>query len=147
MQLKNWARIILCGFVVGVVWYLLSALSLSFIAQDFLATVQEGGPHARWGGAVFFGIDIVMGVWAIWLYSTIAPRYGGGVKAVAIAGLGWWAMKSLQSAKWVGLGFAPVGGVAVALATTLISMVVALGMGAWLFQRVEMPAAKGISAT
>lgn len=135
MHFTNCVRIILCGFVVGVTWFALCALSLSFLAQDFLAVVQEGGAHTRWGGGYFFGVDLMMGMWAMWLYSAIAPRYGEGPKAVVIAGLAFWVIKSLQSFKWMALGFAPGVVVLVPLATTLISIFVALGIGAWLYEK------------
>src|SRR6058998_2509681 len=57
--------------------------------------------------------------------SAIAPKYGAGPTTAAIGGLAWWAIKSLQSAKWVGLGFVPQGVVLVPLATTLIAILVA----------------------
>ncbi len=147
MQAKNWVRIALCGWVVGVVYFLLAALSIPFMTQDFLTLVKEGGPHSPWGGGVSFGIDLMMGIWTMWLYSAIAPRYGSGVKTAAIAGVAWWAMKSLQSAKWAGLGFLPlsVGPVLLPLAITLIYMVVASEIGAWLYEKVEMPGAKRLS--
>ena len=140
----SWVRIVLCGYVAGVVCYLLSALSLPLFAQDFLTFMQRGGPHTRWDGVFFFGIDLMMGIWAMWLYSVITPRYGAGPKTAAIAGLAWWTIKSLQSAKWVGLGFVPEGIVLVPLATSLITIVVASGIGAWLYEKVEMSAAKAL---
>lgn len=139
MRSANWLRIILCGFVAGVVWYVLSGLSMSLLAEEFLAFTESGGPHSRWPGALFFAIDIAMGIWAIWLFSAIAPRYGEGLKASAIAGLAWWIIKSLQSAKWVGLGFAPGNLVVVPLGATLVAILIATGVGAWLYQRVDLP--------
>jgi hypothetical protein len=45
-----------------------------------------------------------MGVWAVWLYSAIVPKYGAKLTTVAMAGAAWWILKTLQSAKWAGLG-------------------------------------------
>jgi hypothetical protein len=73
------------------------------------------------GGAFLLAVDLMMGIWAMWLYSAIAPRYGAGPKTAAIAGVAWWTIKSLQSAKWAGLGFVPPGVVLVPLGTSLIS--------------------------
>ena len=86
------------------------------MAQDFMAVVETGDPHTRWGGGIYFGIDLMMGIWTMWLYSAIAPRYGAEAKAAAIAGIAWWAIKSLQSE-----------------------------IGAWLYQKVEMRAPTGRS--
>jgi hypothetical protein len=73
-----------------------------------------------------------MGIWAMWLYSAIAPRYGARPTTALIAGVAWWTIKSLQSAKWAGLGFVAPGVVLIPLATTLVAVVVATVVGAWL---------------
>ena len=146
MRGTNWFRVVLCGFVAGVVWYLLSALSLALFAQDFLVLVQNGGPYPRSGGVFFFVIDLMMGIWAVWLYSAIAPRYGARPRTAAIAGVAWWLIKSLQSAKWVGLGLLPQGVALIPLATTLVAVLVASALGAWLYDRVDRPVAKRLVA-
>ena len=152
MRGTNWIRLVLCGFVAGVVSYLVTAVFLFLFAPDFVASVQRSAPYSRysrWGGEFFFGVDIVMGIWAIWLYSAIAPRYGARPTTAAIAGVAWWTIKSLQSAKWAGLGFVPPGVVVlIALAAmSLIAAVVASAVGAWLYDRVDRPAATGVPAT
>ena len=149
MRGTNWIRLVLCGFVAGVVSYLVTAVFLSLFSPDFVASVQRSAPSSRWGGEFFFGVDIVMGIWAIWLYSAIVPRYGARPTTAAIAGVAWWTIKSLQSAKWAGLGFVPPGVVVlIALAAmSLIAAVVASVVGAWLYDRVDRPAAKGVPPT
>ena len=142
----DWIRVVLCGVVAGVVWYLLSALSLSLFAQDLVAIVERGGSYPRLGGAFFFVVDLMMGIWAIWLYSAIAPRYGNGPKTAAIVGVAWWTIKSLQSAKWAGLGFLPRGAALIPLATTLVAVLVASVLGAWLYDRVDRPVSKELGA-
>lgn len=136
MHGTNWLRIILSGVVAGIVWFLLCAAILFLFAQDFLASLQGTAPHPPMGGAFFFALDLMMGIWAMWLYSAIAPRYGAGAKTAAIAGVAWWTIKSLQSAKWAGLGFVPREVVLVPLATTLIAAVTASLVGAWVYRKV-----------
>ena len=142
MRNTNLMRIVLCGFVAGVVWFALSSAFLSIFAQDLLAVVQRDGPYPKRSGAFFFAVDLLMGVWAVWLYSAISPKYGAGPKTAAIAGVAWWTIKSLQSAKWAGLGFVQPGVVLVPLATTLIAALVAAVVGGWLYQRTEVSTAK-----
>ena len=137
MRGTNWIRVVLCGCIAGVVWYLLSALFLSLFAQDLLTFVQRGGPYPRWGGPMFFAIDLMMGIWAMWLYSAIAPQYGARPTTAAVAGVAWWTIKSLQSAKWAGIGFIPQQVVLIPLATTLVAVIVASLVGAWLYDRVD----------
>ena len=143
----NSIRVLLCGFVAGVVWYLLSALFLSLFAEDLVTFVKRGGAYPRWDGGVFFVIDLMMGIWAVWLYSAIAPRYGAGSRTATLVGVAWWIIKSLQSAKWVGIGFIPQELVLIPLATTLVAAVVASVAATWIFDRVDRPAAKELPAT
>ena len=144
----NWIRIGLCGLVAGVVSNLLSAVVLSFAAPDFLASVQRSAPHPPVGGQFFFAVDLAMGIWAVWLYSAIAPRYGTQLTTAAIAGVSWWILKTLQSAKWAGLGFVDLGPALLPLgAATLIVTIVAAMAGAWLYRRVNEPSPRNIRPT
>lgn len=147
MESPNWVRITLCGFVAGVTWYLLSVTCLAIFATDFVASVQRTAPHPAQGGAFFFAVDVLMGVWAVWLYSAIAPKYGARLTTMAVTGVAWWVLKTLQSSKWAGLGFVTLGadlfllGVAT-LGATLVASVV----GAWLYAKVS-PGPRDLAAT
>jgi hypothetical protein len=123
-----------------VVWYLLSALLLSLFAQELLVFVERGGSYPRLGGAFFFVVDLLMGIWAMWLYAAIAPRYGPGLKTAAITGVAWWTIKTLQSVKWAGLGLIPGKAAFMPLATTLVAVLAASELGAWLYERTDGPA-------
>jgi hypothetical protein len=144
----EWIRLVLCGFVAGVVWNLVSVVFLALFAPDFVTSVQSIAPHPPRGGEFFFAVDVVMGIWAVWLYSAIAPRYGARPTTAAIAGVAWWVLKSLQSAKWAGLGFVALGTDFIPLAaTTLVATVLASLAGVWLYTKVNVPSAKDLPAT
>lgn len=137
MRSPNWIRIALCGFVAGVIWNLLSVVFLAIFAPDFVASVQRAAPYQAQGGAFFFAADVLMGVWAVWLYSAIAPKYGATFTTMTMAGVAWWILKTLQSAKWVGLGFValepnllPIG------LGTLGGTLLASAVGSWLYNNV-----------
>ena len=148
MKGTNWIRILLCGFVAGVVWNLLSTVFLTFFAPDFVASVQRSAPHPSLGGQFFFAVDLAMGVWAVWLYSAIAPRYGARLSTVTIAGVAWWILKTLQSAKWAGLGFVDLSPALVPLGVaTLVATVLASMAGAWLYRRVSESSPQSLPAT
>jgi hypothetical protein len=141
MKRATWLRVALCGLVAGVVWYLLTVVSITLSAPDLIASVQSRAPHPSRGGGFFFALDLLMGIWAVWLYAALAPRYGARPTTAVIAGIAWWTMKTLQSAKWAGLGFVeftkgliPVG------AMTLVAAVLASMAGAWLYNRVAVRA-------
>jgi len=146
MRGTYWIRVVLCGGIVGMAWYLLSAVLLSLFAPDLLAAVQSGAIYPRWDGAIFLAIDLMMGIWTIWLYSAIAPRYGAKPTTAVIAAVAWWIIKTLQSAKWAGLGLIPLRVILVPLGTTLVAAVLASLLGAWLYDKVDRPLAKDLAA-
>lgn len=147
-KVTNWIRLVLCGFVAGVAWNLLSVVFLSLFAPDFVASMQRIAPHSRLGGEFFFAIDVAMGIWAVWLYSAIAPRYGARPITVVIAGGAWWILKTLQSAKWAGLGFVELSpGLLPLGVATLTATLLASAVGAWLYRKVSESSPKSVAAT
>lgn len=138
MKGRNWIQVVLCGIVAGVVWHLLSVVFLAVAMPGVLATVQSGARQRPRGGEFFFAIDVAMGIWAVWLYSAIAPRYGARPLTAAIVGVAWWSLKTLQSAKWVGLGVVDIGANVLALGgATLAATLLASAAGAWLYRKVS----------
>ncbi len=128
----------LCGAVAGVVWNLTSTAALAIVAPGFAPALKEGAAHPALDGGFFYGIDIAMGIWAVWLYSVLLPTYGARAGTVAIAGVAWWILKTLQSAKWAGLGFVELGaGLVVLGVTSLAGAMFATATGAWLYRKVS----------
>jgi hypothetical protein len=128
-------RVLLCGMIAGVVWSLLTTLALLLLGSDLLAAVEAGGRHERSGGPVLFAIDLLMGVWAIWVYAMIAPGFGSKLRAAAATGLAWWVLKTLQSAKLVAVGFIPVEVTVGPAVVTLITATLAAVVGAQVYDR------------
>ncbi len=139
MNARNWVRIILCGWVTGVGWYVLSVVSLSVFNSNLLTTLQSSSAYPRWDGSVFFLIDLLMGIWAIWFYSLVRTSRSF-TAAATVTGISWWAIKSLQSLKWFGQGFAPPVVAIVPLVTTFVAIILAVFVGAWLYDKVELRA-------
>jgi hypothetical protein len=148
MKNNNWIRLVLCGFVAGVVWHLLSVVFIALFAPDFMASLQRTAPHQALGGLFFYAVDLAMGVWAVWLYSAIAPTYGKGATAVVVVGIAWWILKTLQSAKLAGLGFIELSPALFPLgAATLAATVLAAVTGAWLYRKVSDVSPQDLPAT
>ena len=90
----NWTRVILGGIVAGIV-------------GDILGYVVDGVILApRWAAAMtalgktgfsvsqnveFNIIGLIYGIFMVWLYAAIRPRYGAGPKTAICAGLAVWA--------------------------------------------------------
>ena len=148
MKGPNWIRLTLCGFVAGVIWHLLSVVVLFIFALDVTTSLQRNAPYAAQGGAFFYAIDVLMGIWAVWLYSAIVPRYGAKPTTAMIAGIAWWILKTLQSGKWAGLGLVAMGPNLLLLAAgTLGAAVLGVAAGTWLYSKVSEVASRDIPAT
>src|ERR1051326_971855 len=130
----NWSRVLLCGLVAGIVWQLLSAVLLALVGSDFLDAVQSGRLYAPRGGLFFFSVDLAMGIWAMWLYAAIRPRYGAGPKTAAVAGFSWWVVSTLADATWGSFKLVPLKALVQLSAVSLPEMIVAVLVGAWLYR-------------
>jgi hypothetical protein len=137
MKGSNTLAIILCGLVTGVLFFLLTVVTVTVFARDFLSELQTAPRYPKLGGLWFLAADLLMGVWVIWLYAVLAARRGPGLRTGVIAGFAWWAMKALQSAHWVGLGFVPSTILVGPFITSLISAMVAAATGAMLYDMVR----------
>lgn len=129
--------LVLCGMVTGVLFYVLTGLALALFAERALSVLATAPTQPRLSGSFFLTVDVLMGTWVMWLYTVLAGRHRAGMKTALVAGFAWWAMKTLQSANWVGLGFVPLQFVPVPLATSLVCAVVATGVGAALYDSAQ----------
>lgn len=135
MPKLNWPRIVLCGLLAGLVWNLLAIILLTLVGDAFLAAVRGGRPTVPRGGIpVGFVVNLAAAVWAMWLYAAIRRHYGPGPRTAVVAGVAWWVIVSLQSAKWVVLEAVPSTVVLAPLAATLPAILLASLVGAWAYK-------------
>lgn len=137
MANRNWTRVLVCGLVAGGVWTLLSVAVLAVVGEEFMAAMTRGRQDAggRGMGAFLFAANIAAGVWALWLYAALRPRYGPGPKTAIVTGVAWWVIVSMQSAKWAALVVVPETVALILLAATLPAMIVSVLIGAWLYEK------------
>jgi hypothetical protein len=133
----NWGRVVLCGFLTGVVWGVLCAITLPLIGRDFLATLP-GSHHIPGTSLGLRGIvmisPLVLGITTMWLYAAIRPRYGPGPKTAAVAGFALWFFGSWVDAIWAALGAVPLRVLVGPVAANLPIILVAAVFGAWLYK-------------
>ena len=129
----NWPRVFLCGLITGFVWTLLSAAAIFFFGQAFLEAVRPG---LQAGGVQLFMFftNLAGGIFGIWLYAILRPHTGPGPKTAVWAGIAWWFIVSLQSSKWVALGFVPLRATYGLLVATLPAIILATVAGAWFYK-------------
>jgi hypothetical protein len=127
----RWGRILSFGVLAGVVWTLLSVAVLALVGTTFSAALPEQSSGVQ---LYLLGSNLAGGVWALWLYASFRAHYGPGRRSVAAAGIGWWVIQSIQSSKWVALGFVPTHTVWGPAIGTLPAMVIAVAAGAWCYE-------------
>lgn len=129
----NWGRVFLCGVLTGAVWYLLALLVFIFALgrTDFAAAVEAAG-RPRFPALPFI-LHLAGGIWAMWLYAAIRPRYGPGPKTAAVAGSALWVVGALVDAMWVSVRLIalPPGVLVAPVAAALPVLIVAAVVGAW----------------
>ena len=140
----NWGRVVLCGFLTGVVWGVLYAIVFRLVGRDFLAALRAahdipapppGGYHVPGTSAGLRAIvvltPLVLGISTMWLYAAIRPRYGPGPKTAAVAGFALWFFGSWVDAVWAAFGAVPLGVLVGPVAANLPIALVAAVVGAW----------------
>jgi hypothetical protein len=132
----NWGRVFRCGLVAGLVWVVLATVFTKYLGYPFAAAVPGGKLYAPSVELVVFllALDLVMGIWAMWLYAAIRPRYGAGPKTAAMAGVAWWVITSLVDATWGSFGFVPWMALLPLMGASLPAIVVAALVGAWSYK-------------
>ena len=134
MSHTNWSRVVLCGIVAG------SLFSFMAVALDFLGlgqtrymqTIQSGYDRGPWPTVWGFVLDVVGGIWTMWLCASIRPRYGSGPTTAVLAGVAAWLFSSVVVIQFALLQLIqlPVGELVVPLAAYLPLRVVASLVGA-----------------
>lgn len=138
----NWGRVFFCGLLTGVVWSVLLGINTVFVGRNFVAAVEAAGrrefffPRTAAGAYVFLVImNLLVGIWTMWLYAAIRPRYGPGTKTAAVAGFACWVIGvALPDAVWVTFGLIPPGVLLAPVATSLPALIVAAVVGAWAYK-------------
>jgi hypothetical protein len=133
----NWPRVILGGLVAGVIIniseFLLNAVVL---AKDMEGALRALGREV--GGtqlAMFTVWAFLVGIFALWLYAAIRPRYGAGPKTALCAGAAVWGLGYfLASVTPVALQLFPGRIMAIGLTAGLIEVLVGTVVGAWLYR-------------
>lgn len=132
-----WARILVCGLITGFVW---SGLSIAFIAtlgDTFFASISAGrfdAPDPDMHRILFF-INHACGVWVMWLFVAIRPRFNTRWKTAMAAGTGWWVISSLQSFKWLTFAAISFPTIALPLFATLPAMMLAVFVDGWIYEK------------
>ncbi len=133
----NWIRVILGGLVAGVIinvfeWLLNGVI----IAKDMEAAMSALGRQLGGGALAMFSVwGFLVGIFAVWLYAAVRPRYGAGPKTALCAGSAVWCLGYLlASVTPLALNLFPLRLLGIGLVVGLVEVNVGTLAGAWLYR-------------
>ncbi len=104
----NWGRVVLGGLLAGLVLNVIDYLVYGrWLAADFNAALQALGKSAMTMSTIvwFVIFDFLFGIFLVWFYAAIRPRFGPGPRTAALAGFALWVLYGLLHT----IGEAPMG--------------------------------------
>ncbi len=140
----NAGRVLLGGLLAGVIidlseWFWNGVVFMKDL-QDAMAAINR--PQAMSGSAVAVYLlwGLLVGVLAVWVYAAVRPRFGAGCRTAVRTGLMLWLLIYVQSTVTaVPMNIMPRRLLLIGLPITLVEIVVATVLGAWLYKE-EAPA-------
>jgi MFS family permease len=137
MRKINWARVVLgglvAGFIINIFEYVLNAVVFAKEMEEAVSALgRQLGPNQI---AVFIVWGFLVGIFAVWLYAAIRPRYGAGAGTALCAGAAVWGLGYLLAAvtPFV-LKLFPAQLMMIGLAVGLVEVLVGTLAGAWLYR-------------
>jgi len=90
----NWNRVILGGLVAGLIINIFEfVLNGVILARDMEAAMTALGRQVGGSALAMFTVwCFLVGIFAVWLYAAIRPRYGAGPKTALCAGAAVWGL-------------------------------------------------------
>jgi uncharacterized membrane protein len=134
----NWKRVVLGGLVAGLIINVVEfAVNGVLLKENWAVAMKAIGRTGEISGAQMVAFNIVgflIGIFTIWLYSAIRPRYGPGPKTAICAGAAVWVLGYLlASIAPMVLHILPRRLMAIAILVGLVEVVVGAVVGAWLY--------------
>jgi hypothetical protein len=135
----NAGRVLLGGLLAGVViniseWFWNGMVFAKEMADAF---AKLGKTVNMTGGtmAIFIGWGFLIGILAVWLYAAIRPRFGAGRGTAIRTGLMMWLLVYVSSTITMApMGLFPLNLMLLGLPISLVEIVVATWLGAWLYK-------------
>lgn len=144
MHKINWTRLMIGGLTAGLVFNVLdSIVNGVFLADQWAEAMGALGMPVEFGAgtlAVFYVVGFVIGIFAVWQYAAIQPRYGAGPRTAVYAALSVWLLVYVVSGvPGIAMGLFPAGLMVTVILAGIIEMLVATLVGAWLYREKDVP--------
>jgi len=133
---QQWSSV-LGGLVAGLIINVFeSVLNGVILAKDMEVAISALGRQMGGGAlAMFIAWGFLVGIFAVWLYAAIRPRYGAGPKTAACAGAAVWGLGYLlASVTPIALHLFPRRLMAIGLAVGIVEVLAGTLAGAWLYR-------------
>src|SRR3990172_12277433 len=88
---------LLTGLVLNVQDFLVHGVMLKADWEQAMTALGKPGAMNDQAVAVFVVIDFLIGIWALWLYAAMRPRFGPGPRTAVIAGFSTWVLFALMT--------------------------------------------------
>lgn len=134
----NWGRVILGGLLAGVVVNVFEGVAARFLMEDYRAALAALGKTMEESAAMmafFLLFGFVYGIFAVWLYAAIRPRYGPGPTTAAWAGFAvWFIGYLLPTLGYAAFDLFPARLLTIGVLVGLVETILATVLGAWLYK-------------
>ena len=134
----NWGRVLLGGLLAGVVVNVFEGVAGIILQEQYKAALAALGKTMEESPALlvfFLAFGFVYGIFAVWLYAAIRPRYGPGPKTAACAGFAvWFIGYLLPSFGYAAFGLLPNRLLAIGAVNGLVETILGTVIGAWLYK-------------
>lgn len=141
----NWSRVLLGGLLAGLVVNIVEAVSgIMYMDEMKNALEAHGLSMSESAGMMVFWIiyGFIMGILAIWIYTSFRPRYGAGPKTAVIAGLAFWLIGYLfPIIGWSSIGLFSTWMLTYWVISGLVEIVIATLLGAWIYKEEDSSSA------
>lgn len=132
----NWGRVILGGLLAGVVInvfeFVLHGVILEEQWEAAMAALGRTMEESAGMMAIYIILGFLIGIFAVWLYAAVRPRFGPGPKTAACAGFAaWFGAYLLPTLGYMPMGLFPNDLMLIAVAVGLVEVIVATVVGAW----------------
>jgi len=137
----NIKRLIIGGLVAGCVLNAISLLSTGFYVSEMMELLDSRGihpPRSIWSLVVYLLMRFIWGFAVVWFYVATRPRFGPGPKTAVLIGLVFWLCTFfLMVVSYGMLGLFPKGMLILWASMTLLAILPATFVGAWIYREEE----------
>ena len=128
---------LLAGLVLNVQDFLVHGVMLKTDWEQAMTALGKPGAMDNQAVAVYVVLDFLIGIWALWLYAAMRPRFGPGPRTAMITGFATWAMFALFTVSQMPTGLFSNKLLLLPLAIAFVVAPLAVAAGAYIYKEEE----------